>query len=156
MDLEAAIMQLRPTQVLLVNSYNFNENSATHQQFTQFYIRARMDIADEYHNSPRFVHREWNENSGKRRPGWMKYVNHPAGITSYSVHSLESEVRNCSRYGDIWDNQPVAEELYAWALAMISSNPNIHCLWPPTTPPDREPEPRSTRKRAIRIQCLVY
>ncbi|KAJ7247384.1 hypothetical protein B0H12DRAFT_1125018 [Mycena haematopus] len=117
---EPYIMGLRPRQVLLVNTYNFIPSSGTHQQFTQFHIRGRMDIPDEYDASPTFLRHEWNANWGEPRPKWMDYVNHPPGTTSWSVNRLANEVRKCSRYCAIWENQHVVRIFYITKLLKIT------------------------------------
>ncbi|KAF7349535.1 hypothetical protein MSAN_01743900 [Mycena sanguinolenta] len=95
---EPYIMGLRSHQVLAVNTYKFISSSGTHQQFTQFHIRPRMDIPDEYHSSPIFLRHQWNENSAIRRPNWMQYINHPPGTTSWSVYRLSYQVPKCEHY----------------------------------------------------------
>ncbi|KAJ7458563.1 hypothetical protein FB451DRAFT_1273444 [Mycena latifolia] len=149
-------------QVLLENMYTFDESTGTHSQLTTFWIRPRSNIADEFHSSPQFVRHQWTVDSAVPRPQWMTYENYPAGISSYSVHALESQVRKCSTYANKSANDNVANDLRAWAHAMVprslrAVNPdNSNIFWPAVTPSGRARTARSTRARAERYHHDIY
>ncbi|KAJ7149300.1 hypothetical protein C8R43DRAFT_1128654 [Mycena crocata] len=141
------LREMTTRQVLVENTYEFNEAAQIHYQYTRFLITPRRDVAEKFQISPRFVRRQWSPNSAAQRPKWMQYKDHPHGQTSLSVHALESEVRNCDWYMTRPVNDDVAEDLLEWAFTVTPrSIRNVHpeTLWPAQTPQDIEMAPVDT------------
>ncbi|KAJ6608890.1 hypothetical protein B0H10DRAFT_1955015 [Mycena sp. CBHHK59/15] len=164
------VHQLTSRQVLLENTYKFDtarisrdlQEINTHFQYTRFWICPLKNIPTILHSSPRFVRRQWKSDSGVPRPKWIDHEKFaPGSVVSYSVKALESEIRHCTYYS----NQPVncgqvANALWTWALAVtprsIIPAAVDDSIWPAKTPPRRERELRSTRRRAERHHHNIY
>jgi hypothetical protein len=85
------------------------KRTGTHYQYTRFHLRARHDLEGKFLRSPQFVRRIWIAHPDARRPVWIDHEKHtPFSVCTYSIHSLEDEVRLCQQsYSNRPENRAV-------------------------------------------------
>ncbi|KAJ7815855.1 hypothetical protein B0H14DRAFT_2845954, partial [Mycena olivaceomarginata] len=133
---EIYMNRLAPHEVLLENTYKAHKRTGTHYQYTRFHLRARYDLEGKFLRSPQFVRRIWIAHPDARRPVWIDHEKHtPFSVCTYSIHSLEDEVRLCQQsYVNRPENRAVAKKLLVWAAAVvphwIPEDDESGMLWP--------------------------